>query len=1130
MTKNEFLDYLHGGDFRQLFLECFWSNPSTNSPYRFPVGEESFEVQEVAQKGLKVFVCRVEKIPDSSVRRLIDAKLRKLSHDYFVIFVSTAEPFHHLWSVPVKTVDKRTLVTVEYDKDDQATFLLEKMNAITFSLDEDPTIIDVANRVNAAFLVNTTDVTKKFYQSFRKQHDMFVKGIENITGKEEREWYASVMLNRLMFCYFIQKKRFLNFDENYLGNKLKETQAKKGRDKFYESFYRSFLKQLFSDGLDKPVAARSAYFTRKYGRIPYLNGGMFSMHQIEKENKDIDIPDKVFEQLFAFFDQWHWHLDNRITASGRDINPDVLGYIFEQYINDRAQMGAYYTKEDITEYIGRNTIIPWVWIKATGKADVAFGRDGSPSRPLGRAGASRPPSPIDRYIFPAMRKGLDLPLPPDIAKGVPVEPQSTLRARRANWNKPADEKYALPTEIWRETVARGQRCEEIRTMLERASNPRGSGTHAASIPRGSGTIAASAPRGSGTLAASDKALTIHDFITYNLDIRTFVEDVIRDTPDHKLVLHFYKALREVTILDPTCGSGAFLFAALNILEPLYEACLDRMEEFHAKNQNLFKDELVELAGATSVSPVTTRPPNRQYFIYKNIILRNLYGVDIMHEATEIARLRLFLKMVAVVDVDETDPNLGLDPLPDIDFNIRCGNTLVGYASEKEIEAGLINGDMFAYAELKAKIDTEMEKTSMAFDFFRREQLNLMGDRQQLVAAKEEIHKRLASIRKLLDNHLYASAGTLKKKDKWLADTQPFHWYTEFYPIMYGRGGFDVIIGNPPYVSMSKISYLKNTSTFSCSDLYGHVIRQSLNLLSENGKHGFIVMHNLAFSRDFAAVRKVLTAGKRSLWCSFYARIPSGLFSVDGGDGARVRNCIYITDNCGGSLFTTRLHRWFTEYRPVLFEAVKYTSFEKGDVFPMFNSKRQAEALLSKKGKRVDELFDGKTIELCFRGSGYNWLTVTTSPAPCYDEHNKKIPVTNLKSICVPRRFYKALILLFDGKIALSRWLTYGDEFNITLKPFNESRVCFEQITDADMASIEELYFEFERRLPDTLQFKLNCGKRIGTYNISKLWDITDKSDAIFLKYLCSNPVEVQEAIEDHISSCVISGRKDSLDD
>ena len=67
---------------------------------------------------------------------------------------------------------------------------------------------------------------------------------------------------------------------------------------------------------------------------------------------------------------------------------------------------------------------------------------------------------------------------------------------------------------------------------------------------------------------------------------------------------------------------------------------------------------------------------------------SLYGVDIMVEATEIAKLRLFLKMVAVVEVDKRADNLGLDPLPDIDFNIRCGNTLVGYATEDELNNDL----------------------------------------------------------------------------------------------------------------------------------------------------------------------------------------------------------------------------------------------------------------------------------------------------------------------------------------------------------------------------------------------------------------------------------------------------------
>lgn len=75
---------------------------------------------------------------------------------------------------------------------------------------------------------------------------------------------------------------------------------------------------------------------------------------------------------------------------------------------------------------------------------------------------------------------------------------------------------------------------------------------------------------------------INDFITYNLNIRQFAQDVVENTNDPELLKHFYKALNSVTIIDPTCGSGAFLFAAMNILEPLYEACLQRMEIFWKK--------------------------------------------------------------------------------------------------------------------------------------------------------------------------------------------------------------------------------------------------------------------------------------------------------------------------------------------------------------------------------------------------------------------------------------------------------------------------------------------------------------------------------------------------------------------
>lgn len=417
---------------------------------------------------------------------------------------------------------------------------------------------------------------------------------------------------------------------------------------FVNVSYKGFLVNLFHDGLNAPQ--HNVEFENIYGRIPYLNGGMFDIHQIERNYAELDIADEAFCSLFDFFDKWHWHLDDRITASGRDINPDVLGYIFEQYINDRAQMGAYYTKEDITEYIGRNTILPYLM-------DAVKRTDEKCFRPKSKLWQYLQES-NDKYIYNAMKKGCNEPLPEYIAEGIDTAKPNLLE-RRKHWNERTPETFALPTEIWRETIERRQRYSNIKQKI-----------------------------------VNGEITAINDFITYNLDIRQFVADYLADTPDHLFIKHFYSALQHITILDPTCGSGAFLFAALNILEPLYEVCINRMKEFNKQNPLLFKQELQEITHKYR--------SNIQYFIYKSIILCNLYGVDIMVEATEIAKLRLFLKMVAVVEVDKRDPNLGLDPLPDIDFNIRCGNTLVGYATQAELKRDLAEGNMFDREEFERK--------------------------------------------------------------------------------------------------------------------------------------------------------------------------------------------------------------------------------------------------------------------------------------------------------------------------------------------------------------------------------------------------------------------------------------------
>src|SRR5208337_2861031 len=442
--------------------------------------------------------------------------------------------------------------------------------------------------------------------------------IKGIPVDADREWYASLMLNRLMFIYFIQEKGFLDSDTRYLQNRLKMVLQRKGKDKFL-SFYRYFLLRLFHEGLGQQQ--RSADFEAILGQVPYLNGGLFEVHELEQTYSGIDIPDDAFHRLFAFFDGWRWHLDERPLKNDREINPDVLGYIFEKYINQK-QMGAYYTKEDITEYIGKSTIIPFLFDAAKKEHPAAF----VPGSPLWRLLRDDP----DRYIYPSVRHGVVgpdgevIPLPTTTAEGIAEV------SKRGTWNRAASDAYGLPTEAWREHVARRQRCLEIRDKLRRG-----------------------------------EAQEINDLITLNLNLRQFAEDVISGSDGPELLRAFWHAIRDVTVLDPTCGSGAFLFAALNILQPLYEACLERMQAFvddldrsgERHSPKKFDDFRAVLADIE-------RHPSRDYCVLKSIIVRNLYGVDIMEEAVEICKLRLFLKLVAQVEsVDQ------LEPLPDVDFNV-----------------------------------------------------------------------------------------------------------------------------------------------------------------------------------------------------------------------------------------------------------------------------------------------------------------------------------------------------------------------------------------------------------------------------------------------------------------------------
>ena len=343
-------------------------------------------------------------IPDRATRLKIDQQLTKSAREHFVIYAdqrSGRQVWHWVRREPGKPLASRDH---RFDVSQSGTPLIQRLEQIAVGIAEEEqlTLFEVTGKAKKAFDVDK--VTKKFYERFKAEHAAFLKFVKGIQAEADLQWYTSLMLNRLMFVYFIQKKGFLDGDTDYLRNRMRLVREAKGKDKFL-TFYRYFLLRLFHEGLGKTPDERKLdrEMEKLLGKVPFLNGGFFEVHQLEERNPDIDIPDKAFEKLFDFFDEFRWHLDERPLRADNEINPDVVGYIFEKYINQK-QMGAYYTKEDITEYISKNTIIPFLFDAAEKKCPIAF----KPDSFLWRLLRDDP----DRYIYPAVRHGVirDLPL------------------------------------------------------------------------------------------------------------------------------------------------------------------------------------------------------------------------------------------------------------------------------------------------------------------------------------------------------------------------------------------------------------------------------------------------------------------------------------------------------------------------------------------------------------------------------------------------------------------------------------------------------------------------------------------------------------------------------------------------
>ena len=531
---------------------------------------------------------------------------------------------------------------------------------------------------------NVEAVTKQFFEDYKSVfHDLQ----DDLTGQtEDRRWahdYALQFLNRCMFLYFIQRKRWLGEDTEFLRSFWESYQATSEQA---DLFVDRWLNVLFFEAFNNKFHGGHHHFPDKIREAlalaPYLNGGLFRENALDGEY-DFQISDQRFEGIFDFLENYNFTiaedspLDQEVA-----VDPEMIGKVYESLVNvsdeedEQGDAGIFYTQRTEIDLMCRLTLV-----------DNLTNHLGKEHKDL-----------LYEVLFAFS--------PDDKAE--------------------ADGKLA-ETQLW----------EPLNTSL-----------------------------------------------------------------------------KGLAVVDPACGSGSFLVGMLHILDDLR----DRVNQGLECKESSFDRK-------------------------KGIIGHNLYGVDVKEWACHVAELRLWLALVIDTEFSREELHLWNEPLlPHFSFNIRCGDSLVqeiggmNLSTLRDAFIGMPRALKDRITRLKnAKLqffnnnpdcpyrsekELEQEELRLFRELIDTRATNIkeqIDDLQQQIDGPQERQMRLdGTVEERTDRQLELQAMEWQKQIEALTEDHdrlkaarsalrsardvPFVWDIAFVEILTGeKGGFDIVIGNPPYV-------------------------------------------------------------------------------------------------------------------------------------------------------------------------------------------------------------------------------------------------------------------------------------------------------------------------------------------
>lgn len=1088
LSDETILSNLDKGNFTEIFVNLGWDYPRSQKEIKIQSKDLDIGIAILVAKMATVGIYQIKlnqnnkkQFTPTEIKSIANGELCKNSTERIMIIPDHSNGTQDWVWAEKKRPGGFTKSTYSYEVGSPDHEICRKLKEIRFGPRKQKYgAFEVLEKVRKSF--DTSKVTQKFYTEFEGLREGLESKIKNIPTPTERYWYSILILNRLMFIWFLQKKGFLNRgDQNYLVNCMKSLRKlnRDNTDKSFYKFYRNLLIPLFHDYLGRgEILENNSEIRDIIGEVPYINGGIFAVHQLE-ENYCIKISDDIFTEIFRVFNRYNWHMGDIDGKNPNDINPDILGYICEQHVNQK-ETGAYYTKEDITKFMCSRTIAPLLIDRICSQAPDSAQelwqtlRD-SPRQYIPPALFYGENENCAQSNFATWDKGRknwhgkiselsdeDLPGYPDaeskaeLHQAMAILEEDTLPGYLDPWlsKKATRCSYRLPGETNREALERIEWAKKLEREIQ-----------------------------AGEITDTSKCITL------NLEIAQLLIDWLASTKSDTVIKVAWDELKGLRILDPTAGSGAFLRGALDILEDIYEVMLSRGHN---------------IDGVTP-SEITT------YGIRRTAIINNLYANEINKEAAEICQLRMFLALASCIDDLST-----IEPLPDLDLNIKSGNLLVG-AESIENAIKLWGHNLTSYKYLNP-LREQYDKSIQLHRQFVQAQDN--SDVEDSLSIKEEILKLEEKQRNTLDRIALTEKIGKEPSEKelleWKNSHQPFHWFIEFPQVMQD-GGFDIVLGNPPFISKKKAETgndeipgytYSGFKTDDCPDAYAPCMERSARLLKTDGRFAMIAPVSLSSGSKFKIARETLADLIPARWVTCFDIRPSKLFE------ASVRPIILIGEkNKPKKIYSTLIRRFRKEFRDYLFDATRFCETyltEKNNLIWLLNGHSEIccftynleQSDMSIKNmivKNGDGIVGFKKIQ-----NRRFFATYKIDPPRWKDENGKpgtRIETSsNIKWLQFQNLDTSNLVFSFlAGRISHILWASISDGFNVTTSVVTWKPLCnngFNAVF-SKLDHLTHLTSKTQTRKPIITTNKYI----LGNFDLTECRHITDLSDKLILETL-----------------------------